>query len=92
MEKEQVFRSVSDQEQRSFIKICYLLDKDGPFIHLQLKKALPGRALAKRTVEKWLADFRGGRTATFDENRSGRPRSARDDHNIAMIKDFLELQ
>ena len=66
------------------------MDKDGPSILSQLEKALPGRALAKRTASKWLADFRGGRTATFDKNRYGRPRSARVDHNIAMIKIFLE--
>jgi transposase len=87
---EEIIRSVTDQEQRSFIEISYLLNLPASFIHKQLKKALPRRTVSRRTVERWLGYFREGRADTSDEESSGRPRTAMDEQHRDILLELLQ--
>jgi hypothetical protein len=68
MANEEIKKTVRDQEQRSSIRISYLLDLPTSFIHNQLVKALPRKAVSRRTVEQWLGHFRECRIDTSDES------------------------
>jgi hypothetical protein len=81
--------SVSDCEQRSFIKICILLDKTPTFIHGQLSKALLNKASSLRTVQTWVKDIKEGRVSVEDTPRSGRPITARTDEKLEQLKSLL---
>jgi hypothetical protein len=81
--------SVSDYEQRSFIKICILLDKTPTFIHDQLSKALPNRALSLRMVQTWVKDIKEGRVNVEDAPRLGRPITARTDEKLEQLKSLF---
>jgi hypothetical protein len=80
---------VTDQEQRSFIKICLILDKSATFIHNQLKSRLGSRAYALRTVEHWLTEFLRGRISTETAPIPGRPSSSRTDEQLERLKELI---
>jgi hypothetical protein len=75
MSKETLMRSVTLSEQRSFIKICTLLEYTGDFVHKQLQKSVKANALELSAVFKWIKRFCEGITSIEDQDRSGRPRT-----------------
>ena len=89
MDRQELISSVTDQEQRSFIKICLILDKSATFIHNQLKSGLGSRAYALRTVEHWLTEFRRGRKSTETAPIPGRLSSSRTDEQLERLKELL---
>jgi [histone H3]-lysine36 N-dimethyltransferase SETMAR len=58
-------------------------------IHAELGAAEGGRALSKRTIERWVLAFNNGKEAVEDEPRSGRPREATTAKNIAKVKNLV---
>jgi hypothetical protein len=89
MDRQELISSVTDQEQRSFIKICLILDKSATSIHNQLKSGLGSRAYALRTVEHWLTESRRGRTSTETAMIPGRPSFSRTDEQLERLKELL---
>ena len=90
MSKETLMRSVTLSEQRSFIKICTLLEYTGDFVHKQLQKTVKANALEHSTVFKWMKRFRGGITSIEDQDRSGRLRNAITEEAVQQIEELLE--
>jgi hypothetical protein len=90
MDKEKLINSVSDIEQRSFIKIGLLLDLPGTSTHKQLAKALGTRALPLRTVNHWLHQFREGRTQIEDQKRGRSDVTVITDQFIEQIRDKVQ--
>ena len=72
-EKENLRNTISEEEQRVFIKFCYLLDYSASVATSELKKALGNKALSKKTVEKWLNKFHNGEILAKDGRGRGSP-------------------
>ena len=70
-EKENLRNTISDEEQRDFIKFCYLLDYSASVATSELKKALGNKALSKKTVSKWLIKFHNGEILAKDGRGGG---------------------
>ena len=83
-------RSVTLSEQRSFIKICTLLEYTGDFAQKQLQKAVKANALERSEVFKWMNRFREGITSIEVQNRSGRPRTAITEEAVQQIEELHE--
>ena len=81
---------VTRQEQRSYVKIAVLRDRNAKECHTELTEALGNRPLPCRTVARWVAAFHRGRVANADMRRTGRPRTVRTDVARAVIAQCLE--
>jgi len=74
---DQLRESVSVQEQRAFIKISVLLDKEASVIHHELETALGGRAYSLRRVRELTNEYRSGERISCENlPRSGHPVTA----------------
>lgn len=62
-------------EFRILIKHCYLMGKNTVQTKKWLDKCYPDAAPSRQMVERWIAEFKRGRTNTDDAERSGRPNS-----------------
>jgi hypothetical protein len=89
MNREELIRSVTDEDQRSFIKISVLLNEPAAKIHKLPTSALHGSAHSLRTVQRWVTDISRGRT-DLEEARGGPHRVAPDkQERIAAIEEHL---
>ncbi|GFR27200.1 HTH_48 domain-containing protein [Trichonephila clavata] len=70
-------------EQRTYMKIAILRERNEMDSHSELMPALGNNALPYRTVARWVGKFQLGRVSTSDEQRSGRPLSVRT--NLARV-------
>lgn len=71
--KQRIIFSVTDEEQRIFIKFCLLQDHSAGVIHSNLVRMLGSQALPRSTIERWCTKFRRGETSA--EKASGGDRS-----------------
>ena len=78
MDLQETISSVTDSEQRAFIKFGFLLNRSGPDIHRDLTTAIGRRTYPLRTVQRWLAGFRKGPNST--EEARGGPHHVASDH------------
>lgn len=88
--KQLIINSISDFEQRIFIKFAVLLGWSGGVILDYLKKAIGKRAFARRTVYSWIKKINDGET-DLSEHRGG----DRSDHElrnerVLMIRDAMD--
>src|SRR5271154_4708132 len=83
-------KCVTLQEQRSFLKINYLLGVPKYQVEMQLKKAVGNNAMKRNAINKWYKKFKSGRTKTEDEIRSGRQKTATDDQHQELLRTLLE--
>ena len=90
MDLQETISSVTDSEQRAFIKFGFLLNRSGPDIHRDLTTAIGRRAYPLRTVQRWLAGFRKGRNST--EEARGGPHHVASDHQerLSALEGLLE--
>ena len=58
---DQLRHSVTQEYQRSFIKISVLLETPPSVVARQLATAVPETCLADRTVRQWYHDFKEGK-------------------------------
>lgn len=90
MNRSDLINSISEFDQRNFIKIEVLLGKCATDIHKDLVKAIGGSAYSLRTVQFWVKAFYNGRIST-EEGRGG-PHNLAPEHEdrIAAVKDKLD--
>ncbi|GFW26468.1 uncharacterized protein TNCV_1164051 [Trichonephila clavipes] len=81
---------VSRVEQRAYIKIAVLRERNAMECHSELVEALGNNAQPYRTVARWIGKFQQGRVSTSDEQRSGRPVSVRTDLARAVIEQLMD--
>ncbi|GFV00109.1 HTH_48 domain-containing protein [Trichonephila clavipes] len=62
---------VTRVEQRVYIKIAFLRERNAVERHSELVEALEINALSYRTVARWIGKFQYGRVSTNHEQRSG---------------------
>lgn len=87
---DQLRDSVTDIEQKVFIKMNVLIDTSPRVVLAQLKTAVPQTYLSEKTVYRWYNDFREGRrTDTGDLPKSGRPRETTTEDNKETIKQLI---
>lgn len=82
--------AISQEEQRSYIKIEHLRGKTGREIHENLCEACGPYAVSFNTVYRWLRRFSTGILDSSDEQRSGRPIEATDKCHIEKVKELLK--
>ena len=76
-------------EFRVLIKHCFLMKKNTVETKQWLDKHYPNSAPSRQMVEKWIAEFKRGRTSTNDAERSGRPNEAVIPENIKKSTNWL---
>ncbi|GFT11095.1 HTH_48 domain-containing protein [Trichonephila clavipes] len=77
---------VTHVEQRTYIKIAILRERNAMECHSELVETLGNNDLPYRTVAPWVGKFQLGRVSTSDEQRPGRPVSMRTDLAHAVIE------
>ena len=88
-DKEMLADSVTDQEQRSFLKICKLLEWNGPESHKLLDKALGPRTFSLSTVKKWFTEMNKGRCDLQDARGEAHNVTPDKDRRIEAIQECL---
>ncbi|GFX99804.1 HTH_48 domain-containing protein [Trichonephila clavipes] len=76
-------------EQRAYIKIDVLRERNAMECHSELVEALGNNALPYRTVARWIEKFQQGRVSTSDEQRTGRPVTVRTGSASAVIEQLM---
>ncbi|GFQ77175.1 histone-lysine N-methyltransferase SETMAR [Trichonephila clavata] len=79
---------VTRVEQRAYIKIAILRERNAMECHSELVEALGNNALSYRT--RWVGKFQQGRVSTSDEQRSDRPVSVRTDLARTVIEQLMD--
>ena len=67
------------------MKFCFKLGKTPPETHKMLVTVYADEAVTKKTVFKWFQRFQEGKESLEDDERSGRPSTARTDENITQV-------
>lgn len=88
--KEKLIDSISDYDQRVFIKFCTLLGYSAGVTEDHLKKAIGKNALKKKSIEKWQTKFRKGEVSIEERRGSTSPYSIDREERIWRIKEILE--
>ncbi|GFX87519.1 uncharacterized protein TNCV_1330511 [Trichonephila clavipes] len=81
---------VTHFEQRDYIKIAILRERNAMECHSELVESLGNIALPYRTVARWIGKSQQGRVSTIEEQRSGRPASGRIDFARAVIEHLMD--
>ena len=77
-------------EQRAYIKIATSNKESITAIHNKLVNTYGSKAYSLRTVERWVASFKNGKSNLNDEFRSGRPVTACTNANIEFIEQIID--
>ncbi|GFV92097.1 uncharacterized protein TNCV_1895331 [Trichonephila clavipes] len=81
---------VTRVEQRSYIKIAVLGERNAMKSHSEIFETLGNNALPYRTVAQWIGKFQQGRVPTSDEQRSGRPVTVSTNLARAVIEQLVD--
>ncbi|GFX31110.1 uncharacterized protein TNCV_2026131 [Trichonephila clavipes] len=82
---------VTHVEQRAYIKIAVLRERNAMECHSELVEALGNNnSLPYHTVARWIGNFQQGPVSTSDKQRSGRPVSVRTDLARAVIEQLMD--
>ncbi|GFX17446.1 uncharacterized protein TNCV_1494601 [Trichonephila clavipes] len=81
---------VTRVEQRAYIKIAVLRERNAMECHGELVENLGNDDIPYRTVARWIGKFQQGRVSTSNEQRSGRPVSVRTDFAHAVIEQLMD--
>ncbi|GFQ71053.1 HTH_48 domain-containing protein [Trichonephila clavata] len=81
---------VTRVEQRAYIKIAFLRERNGMECNSEFMEALGNNALPYRTVARWVGKFEKGHVSTSDEQRTGRLLSLRTDLARTVIEQLMD--
>ena len=76
-------------EHRAVIKFLFLEGVAPKEIHERMLKAYNDCSPTIRTIERWVAEFKRGRTSIEEDPREGRPKSASTPEIMAKILDMV---
>jgi histone-lysine N-methyltransferase SETMAR len=80
---------MNEIEHRAIIKYLFLRGNTPTQIKDELDSVYGDSALSFTTLEFWAAEFKRGRQSLGDDERSGRPKTATTDENIAKVHQML---
>lgn len=83
------FFNMEKSEFRVLIKHCFLMGKNTIKTKEWLDKCYGESAPSRQMVEKWIGEFKRGRTSTDDAERSGRPKEVTTPENIKEIHKMI---
>ena len=72
-------------EYRAVIKFLHLKGKKTQEIKDELDSVYGEASPSFTTVKHWVAEYKRGRTSIFDEERSGRPKTATTDEMVDLV-------
>ena len=72
------------------IKFCAKLGKSGSETLQLLRTAYGDAVVSSAQVFRWHKAFKNGRESVEDEQRAGRPSTARNENNVARVKVLLD--
>ncbi|XP_033229673.1 protein GVQW3-like [Belonocnema kinseyi] len=78
-------------EQRYAIKFCVRLGKNATETYSMLREAFKDDCISRSQSGRWYKAFSVGRTKVVDEQRSGRPTTARTDANVERVQKLLDI-
>ena len=83
--------TVTEVDQRAYIKICTLHGDSASTIHQTLLAVCGESALHYSTVARWAKQFKEGREETEDQPRAGRPKSATGSDVLPKLQERLDI-
>jgi transposase len=90
MEEETDWNQMSHSDQRSYIKIETLREKNPTKIHNALHEVCGDSVVDCSTVSRWASRFREGLVSIQGDPRSGRPVTATDNTSVVIVSTLLE--
>ena len=90
MEEETDWSQISCSDQRSYIKIETLREKNPTEIHNALHEVCGDIVVDLSTVSRWASRFREGRVSIQDGPRSGWPVTTTDSTSVFIVGTLLE--
>ena len=82
--------TVTNDDQRAYIKIETLRGKTPTEIHSSLMEAYGVENVGRSTISRWAQRFRDGRLSIENDPKSGRPRTSTDEQSVKRVLQILE--
>ena len=82
--------TVTNDDQRAYIKTETLRGKTPTEIHSSLMEVCGVETVNRDTISRWNQHFREGRLSTENDPKSGRPRTSTDDQSVERVLQILE--
>jgi len=82
--------TVTNDDQRAYIKIETLRGKTPREIHSSLMELCGVETVDRSTISRWAQRYREGRLSIEDDPKSGRPRTSTDDQSVERVLQILE--
>ena len=90
MDKQQLIYSITEQEQRAFIKFCVIEGLTAEEIYRRINILIGARAYSKRTVRRWVTNFKSGRYDIESHHGGGHEVTSRTNELVEQIKKALD--
>jgi len=88
---DEIRASVTDEEQRAWIKIEVILNTEASQVSKKLNRALASRAFRKSAIYKWYHLFESGtRYETYNLPQSGRPSTITDPEHEEKLEQLMQ--
>ena len=78
------------QDQRICIKFCFQVGKSSSETIQMIQKAFGNECMSKIRIKEWYNRFKGSRTSTISDSRSGRPSTTKTLDNIERVRFAIE--
>jgi len=82
--------TVTNDDQRAYIKIETLREKTPTEIHSSLMEVYGVETVDRSTISRWAQRFREGMLSIENDPKSGRPRTSTDDQSVERVPQILE--
>jgi len=82
--------TMTNDDQRAYIKIDTLGRKTPTEIHSSLMEVCGVETVDRSTISRWAQRFREGRLGTENNLKSGRPQTSTDDQSVERVLQILE--
>ena len=82
--------TVTNDNQRAYLKIETLHRKTPTEIHSSLMEVCGVETVDRSTISRWVQRFREGRLSIKNDPKSGRPRTSTDDQSVEHVLQILE--
>ena len=82
--------TVTNDSQRTYIKIETLRGKTPTEIHSSLMEVCGVEAVDRSTISRWAQRFHKGRLSIENDPKSGQPRTSTDDQRVERVLQILQ--
>ena len=80
-----IFMMADNNEQRGWVRFCFLLGKSAAETVLKLQEAFKEEVLSRTQVYEWYSRFKGGEMSCEDQPRSGQSSTCQNDENLDKV-------